>query len=142
MRARTVRIAALIWLIALLPATLSALLHPRRPAWRASALAQGEVDLAQVRAWPEPPLWIDARSRTAFEQEHIPGALLLNEDEWDGLFERVLAAWRPPMRIVVYCDSRECQASKHVAERLRGDFAMPDVFVLHGGWSTWKNGGT
>ena len=137
---RTLRAVAAIWLLAIAPALLSGWIHPRRPAWNVDTLAAGEVSLAQVRNWRTAPLWIDARPRVDYEADHIPGALLLNEDEWDGLMAGVLAKWHPPVRIVVYCDSRECQASTHVAERLREDFRMSNVFVLHGGWSAWQEG--
>ena len=51
----------------------------------------------------------------------------------------IFLALQPGWSIVVYCDSRECQASKHVAERLRGEeYQFDNVYVLHGGWEVWQ----
>ena len=64
-------------------------------------------------------LWLDARTAEAYEADHMPGALLLNEDDWEALIEPVFMAWEPgppEMRVVNYCDGRACQS---VAENLR-----------------------
>jgi hypothetical protein len=42
------------------------------------------------------------------------------------------------MEIVVFCGSAACDASHHVAERLRNEAGLPDVWVLTGGWESWK----
>jgi len=127
----------LLLLLALIPATLSALLHPRRPAWTQQELGPGELLLSDVAVWRDAPLWIDARTRAKFEQARIPGAVLLNEDQWDELLPGVLAAWKPDQSIVVYCDDRLCDSSHAVAARLREAGVSP-VFVLKGGWEAWK----
>lgn len=130
--------AGLLVLLALIPAWGAALFHPQRLGWNPEAPRQGEVVLAEVVAWKERPLWIDARARSAYEQDHIPGAILLNEDEWDSLAKDVFDAWTPGQPVVVYCDSRQCQSSHEVADRLRESGLSP-VYVLQGGWETWKN---
>lgn len=135
------RQGAALWAIALVPAILAALFHPRRALWNPDTLSEGEVSLEQALAWGESAIWLDARSRSDYEAAHVPGALLLNEDEWHELLEDfiMLESERPGAPIVVYCDSRECGASKDVAERLRGEeFRFQNVHVLHGGWKAWR----
>ena len=132
-----VRQAVLILLVALVPAGVTAVVHPRRPPWSGETLAPGEEKLKTVLSWGSSALWLDARSRRAYEAEHVPGALLLNLEEWDSLFPRFLDQWSPDRRIVVYCDSKSCEMSHEVAARLeRSGFSS--VYVLKGGWEEWK----
>ncbi|MDR2513285.1 MAG: rhodanese-like domain-containing protein [Puniceicoccales bacterium] len=81
------------------------------------------------------PLWIDARGEGDFSRGHVPGALLLNEDNWSQAIVGVLEAWSPGRPIVVYCGSSKCSASHAVARRLRGEeYQLEPVHVLRGGW--------
>lgn len=123
-------------LLAALAAIPSALLHPRQPSWEEDALEPGEVRLQTALHW-ENVVWLDARSRADYEEEHIPNALLLNEDEWEALFFDFLGNWDPDQKIVVYCSGSRCQASTQVAARLRAELGTDEVYVLKGGWSEW-----
>ena len=116
-------------------------LNPRTPSWSPDKLGEGEVSLEIVDAWSAPVLWIDARSAEAYDEEHIPGAILLNMDRFDELLPRLFDAWEGSETLVVYCDSRQCGASEAVADRLREDLGMEEVFVLKGGWESWKERG-
>lgn len=135
MIARVARQLAVLLGLALLPALVSGALqlqwHPSEP------LAPGEVHLATAQMWGDQMQWVDARSRAKFEHAHIPGALLLNEDEWDALIAPFLDAWDPDKTIVVYCDGGGCEASHKVAERIRADLKIGNVYVLKGGWGAW-----
>ncbi|MBV8532949.1 MAG: rhodanese-like domain-containing protein [Verrucomicrobia bacterium] len=135
---RALRQALLILLAALIPAGLTAAFHPRRPAWSEDTLLPGEVKLQTVLAWGSDVLWIDARSLKEYEAEHVPGAILLNLEDWEQLFPRFLDRWRPEEKIVVYCSSTSCELSHEVAERLKTNGISP-VYVLKGGWEAWKN---
>lgn len=99
-------------------------------------IEEGEILLADALAL-DSKTWVDARGRTAYEEDHIPEALLLNEDNWDDLFEQFIVSWDGISTIVVYCDSRTCAASKGVAERLKTSLGLEEVWVLKGGWETW-----
>lgn len=137
---RALREAALLVILALIPATISGVLQLKvRSDLKPPTKAVGEVSLEEVRAWKE-VLWVDARSREAYEAEHIPGALLLNAAEWDDLLVPLFDRWNPDVPIVVYCDSASCDASQRVAERLRDEVGLEHVHVLKGGWSAWKEG--
>lgn len=123
--------------LAFLPAIAQALYYGGTVSWNAPAVAKDEVELAQAQSWGDSVLWVDARPEAQFEQEHVPNALLLNEDRWSELLPPMLAAWSPDKRVVVYCSSQSCAASHEVARRLRDEAGLPNVFVLHGGWETW-----
>lgn len=131
------RHALFLCVVALFPALGTALLHPKRPNWNPETLKKGEVLLATVSGWKQQVLWVDARSRKDYENSHIPNALLLNEDEWDTLLPRALDVWVPGSLTVVYCNSRQCQASRHIAERLR-EAGLDPVYILKGGWEGWR----
>ena len=135
---RALRQALLILLAALIPAGLTGAFHPRRPAWSEDTLLPGEVKLQTVLAWGSDVLWIDARSLKEYEAEHVPGAILLNLEDWEQLFPRFVDQWRPEQKVVVYCSSTSCELSHEVAERLKTNGISP-VYVLKGGWEAWKN---
>lgn len=126
-----------IGLLAVLPALAAAVLHPKRPAWSRETLAADEITLATATAMPG-VVWVDARSAAAFATEHIPGAFSLNEDKWNLL--PLALGFQPAQPIVVYCDSVECNASRQVAGRLRKELGAKKVWVLKGGWQSWKAG--
>jgi rhodanese-related sulfurtransferase len=84
-----------------------------------------------------PPLWIDARTAPEYEGGHVPGARLLNPENWSESVPGVLQAWEPGRCAVVYCGTPGGQASREVAERLRA-FQLGPVFVLQGGWKAWN----
>lgn len=128
----------IICLLTLIPALGSALFHPKRPSWNPNELRSGEILLTTVLSWEKKPLWIDARSRKLYEAEHVPEAILLNEDEWDALLPVALTAWQPDQPVVIYCDSALCQASQKVAERLR-EAGLKPVYVLKNGWEAWRS---
>lgn len=89
----------------------------------------------------EGSLWLDARSRSAYEQEHLEGALLLNEDEWEAGIEALLHVWSPDQALIVYCDGGGCAASREVALRLQEEFGMEPAYWLMDGWDALKGAG-
>jgi len=133
----TVRQAFLILLAALVPASLTAAFHPRRPPWSQEILEPGEETLPTILSWGENTFWVDARAADEYAKEHIPGAILLNLEDWDKLFPKFLDRWSPGKKVVVYCSASTCELSREVAERLRTSGISP-VFVLKGGWEAFK----
>jgi len=104
------------------------------------ALQEGEIRLPDVLSSRNPVLWIDARSEKEYASGRIPGALLLNEENWDHLLPSILGAWTPGQTIVVYCSSHSCQTSRRVADRLRAEVDLPGILILKGGWEAWLAG--
>ena len=137
MKLSLVRQAAVIAAVALLPTAGEAIYFRNNISWR-SAIAPSEmVTVDQARAWGDSAMWVDARPDDEFAHDHVPGALSLNEDRWNDLLPQFLAVWSPGKKIVVYCSSLSCNASREVARRLRKEAQLSDVFVLEGGWEAW-----
>ena len=111
-------------------------LHPQLPAWDPMELEEGEILLQDALALPE-VTWIDARPEEAYASDHIHQAVLLNEDDWDRLFEAFILQWTGDSTLVVYCDNRNCSASKSVAARLQEALGIDSIYILKGGWQSW-----
>ena len=133
------RQALILVALAFLPAIGQAIYFRDKVSWRLPVPASEMVTVVQARAWGENAIWIDARPDEEFARDHVPGALSLNEDRWNELLPQFLAVWSPEKKIVVYCSSQSCNASREVAHRLRNQAQPPmqNVFVLEGGWEEW-----
>jgi rhodanese-related sulfurtransferase len=131
------RQALILVALAFLPGIGQALYFRDKVSWQSPIPASEIVTLAQARAWGRNALWVDARPDVEFERDHIPAAVLLNEDRWNELLPQFLVTWSPEKRVVVYCSSQSCNASREVARRLRDEAQLKNVFVLQGGWEEW-----
>lgn len=89
-----------------------------------------------VQAAPNDALWIDARSEADFAREHVPGAMNLNETNWEDALMRLFEVWQPPRPIVVYC-SNGCPAGAKIAAKLL-NLGIEPVQVFEGGFEKWK----
>jgi len=123
--------------LALVPAIGQAIYFRNKVSWQSPLPASEIVTLTQARAWGENAIWVDARPDEEFAHDHVPGAILLNEDHWNDLVGPFLATWSPDKKVVVYCSSQSCNASREVARRLRDEAQLKNVFVLEGGWEEW-----
>jgi len=132
-----VRQALILVALAFLPGIGQAIYFRDKVFWQSPIPASEMVTVAQARAWGGNAIWVDARPDVEFEREHVTGAVLLNEDRWNELLPQFLAAWSPEKRVVVYCSSQSCNASREVARRLRDEAQLKNVFVLKGGWEEW-----
>ncbi len=137
--------AGLIASLAAAAGVASAIFHPLKPAWyevkSATELRWG-ITIKGVRdlmALGE-VVWIDARSRAKYDEEHLPGAILLNPEEWGELMfsnqDALQAVLDRP--VIVYCDGESCVRSGDVAERLRDLMGLDPVYVLQGEWRELK----
>jgi len=132
-----VRQALILAALALVPGFGEAIYFRDKISWQSPVPASEMVTVAQARAWGDNAIWIDARPDAEFASDHVPGAVSLNEDRWNELLPQVLAVWSPEKKVVVYCSSLSCNASREVARRLRKEAQLPNVFVLKGGWEEW-----
>jgi len=123
--------------LALVPGLGQAIYFRDKISWQSSVPASEMVTVAQARAWGETAIWVDARPDDEFARDHVPGALSLNEDRWNELLPQFLAAWSQEKKVVIYCSSQSCNASREVARRLRNEAQLKNVFVLEGGWEEW-----
>jgi len=133
------RSVILYFILPILCGFLSMGFHPSKAHWQAPDPSEGEVTLAQTIEWSPQLLWIDARDSAVFESNHIPDAISLNHENFEDQLPVVLDNWQPGMRVVVYCDTQLCDASHSIADRLKQEVGLPDVWVLYGGWTAWKS---
>jgi rhodanese-related sulfurtransferase len=84
-------------------------------------------------------LFLDARGVAFYEMGHIPGALPLPEEDFDGSFAKLEDTLRRRFDIVVYCSGYGCEASHIVARKLR-DRGV-EAAILHEGWPAWTDAG-
>ncbi|CAA6692027.1 MULTISPECIES: rhodanese-like domain-containing protein [unclassified Lentimonas] len=104
--------------------------------WAEPELAPGEIQLADARALDV--LWVDARSEAEFIADHIPEAVLLQEDNWETGIVELMGAWLiNPRTIIVYCGSESCGTSQRIADRLRETLPDAEIYSLKGGWDAW-----
>jgi rhodanese-related sulfurtransferase len=129
--------AVLLVLLAFVPAIGQAIYFRDKVSWQTPVPASEMVTVAQAREWGDNATWIDARPAEEFAQDHVPGAMLLNEDHWNELLPQFLVLWSPEKKIVVYCSTQNCNASREIAHRLRNEAQLKNVFVLEGGWEAW-----
>lgn len=137
MKLSLTRQALVLVALSLLPAAGEAIYFRGKISWRSAIPPSELVTVAQARAWGENVIWVDARPDEEFARDHVSGALSLNEDRWNELLPQFLAAWSPGKKVVVYCSAESCDLAREVAERLRKEAQISDVFVLEGGWEAW-----
>ena len=137
MRSSLIRQVLILAALALTPGLGEAVYFRQRISWQSSIPPSELVTVDQARTWAGNVIWVDARPDEEFARDHVPGALSLNEDRWNELLPQFLAVWSPGKKVVVYCSSLSCNASREVARRLRKEAQLSDVFVLEGGWEAW-----
>lgn len=116
--------------------------HPRAPALYLvqEPLRNDEVSMQLIQErWQGKVLWIDARIQEQYDAEHIPGAVLLNEQHFEeqlfGLLDTLQSNTKP---IIIYCNAAKCEASRKILERLKQTLPIENAFVLKGGWNAWQ----
>jgi rhodanese-related sulfurtransferase len=129
--------ALLLTFLAVLPAVGEALYFRHKVSWVSRIPPSEIVDLDLVRSWGATVTWVDARPDQEYQQDHIPGAISLNEDRWNELLPPFLGQWSPEKKVVIYCSTKSCNLAGDVARRLRQEAQLKNVFVLQGGWEEW-----
>lgn len=132
-----IRQALILIALAFLPALGEAIYFGNKVPWQSRLSASEIVTVDQARSWGNSVTWVDARLSDEFERDHVPGAILLNEDSWNELLPQFLGQWSPEKKVVVYCSAQSCNAATEVARRLREEAGLKNIFVLQGGWEEW-----
>ncbi len=127
---KSIREAFIIFAIAALCGVTAFLAHPEAPSFHGDELELELEDVLQL----EDVFWVDARADEDFEEDHLDGALSLNEERWEEQIVYFLEAWNPDAATIVYCSSQACLRSHEVAKRLRDELGAENIFVLKGGW--------
>ena len=100
-------------------------------------LEAGEIHLADAQTLKA--IWVDARRIKEFEESHLPGALFIDESDWDTGLLKLMNIWLiQPRPIVIYCKSEGCDMSKRIAERLRKSLPEAEIYSLKGGSAGWQ----
>ena len=137
-----IRQAILILIFSLLGAGATHLFHPRAPKWgmEEGPLEDDEVNVAAIQErWKDNVMWVDARVTSEFTKGHVPGALSLNEQNFDQvLFDNMQTFQNLKRPLVIYCDSEKCDASRKIREELLKRMPLENVFILKGGWQAWN----
>lgn len=131
----------LIAVLSLIAGLLTLAVHPRAPNWDPWNPEEGAWSIDDALAADSPILWIDARSEEEYFTGHIPGAILVNEDDWESGLGRLFEVWEPEQVLVVYCGAEACMSSRVVMRRLREDLQEDKIYYLEGGWSVWRAAG-
>ncbi|HZE13177.1 MAG TPA: rhodanese-like domain-containing protein [Chthoniobacterales bacterium] len=134
------RQSALLVALALLPAAIQTFYLREKIPWQSRVAESDFVEVDTARGWGANVIWIDARPTNEFEQDHVPGAVSLNEDRWgEGLSQFLATQWSPEKKIVVYCSAASCNLAEDVARRLREEAKLPnEIRILKGGWEAWQ----
>ncbi len=117
--------------------------HPQAPAWYLvdEPPREDEVTLADLGD-AKAVLWLDARPREQFAEGRIPGARLLNEQEFDQqLFELLETLQTNTLPVVIYCAGQRCEASRKIKDQLLETLPLENVRILKGGWQSWVEAG-
>jgi rhodanese-related sulfurtransferase len=104
---------------------------------------RGNVEIGveeAIRLSREKALFLDARPAEAYAERHILGAHSLPEDQTEARMEEVLAMAERHKRVVVYCQSMDCDEAHLLAKALR-EAGVKDVFVFAGGLKEWEEAG-
>jgi len=108
-----------------------------------ATLKPDEVCLENVPATEE-VVWVDARKRSDWEKNGVPGSMLWNLDETEDMqaFEaEAVARIASNPRVIVYCGDENCGVSRQVAERIRALDLGARISVLRGGWRALSEAG-
>lgn len=109
--------------------------NPHRPDL---SLKEGEASLADLKRIKEPLMIVDARPAAEYAKGHIKGAFNLPEAQFDARLRAFLDEWTPEASILVYCNVGQCNSSRIIADRLKKECGMHNVFVLKDDWKKWK----
>ncbi len=134
---KSIREAFIICAIATICGVMAFFVHPEAPSFHGDDLELELEDVLQLAA----VFWVDARADEDFLEDHLDGALSLNEERWEEQIVYFLEAWNPDVATIVYCSSQACLRSHEVAKRLRDELGAENVFVLKGGWERLMEAG-
>ncbi|MCM8532864.1 MAG: rhodanese-like domain-containing protein [Lentisphaeraceae bacterium] len=95
------------------------------------------VDIEAALTFKE-VLWLDARSKSKYEKEHVPEALFVSFADWEASLAKIFENYSDEQVIVVYCNE-DCSTSKNIASQLRQELGNEQVYYLIGGFDAWQS---
>lgn len=103
------------------------------------SLNSDEITLSQINRLPKNLVIVDARKSQDFKKGHVENAVNLSEEKFDAQLGEFLDIWTPDATVLVYCDFGRCNSSRAIADKLRHECQIENVFVLKDDWTKWKN---
>lgn len=94
-------------------------------------------DLKRLLDQNQDLILLNVLSRKEFETEHIPGSHNIPKDEQNFVQQVEKLAGSKDRHIVVYCASKDCQASPTAAKKLT-EAGFKNVTDFEGGMAEWK----
>jgi rhodanese-related sulfurtransferase len=85
-------------------------------------------------------LMVNVLSSASFSDKHIPGSINISVNNSDFVNRVSTVAGSNDRKIVVYCGSRECDAS-HTAANLLEKAGFSNVLRYEGGLADWEKAG-
>jgi len=85
-------------------------------------------------------IFLDVRRAKLFAAGHVAGALNLPAEEFTKRFAEFAPMLPRETEILIYCDSKHCELSRQVADRL-GQLSYRGVKIFYHGWDEWKQRG-
>ena len=102
------------------------------------SLKPDELTIPMTSRLPANLIIVDARNEKEFAAGHIENAINLSEEKFDTQLGAFLDVWNPDSAILVYCSSSGCNSSRSIAERLKNECQIMNVFILKDDWTKWK----
>ena len=128
-------IILLIFIASCVFAAVNFAINPHKPDL---SLKPDEITLSQKERLPRNLIIVDARNKRDFTKGHIKGAVNLSEEKFDSQLGDFLNVWTPGSTILVYCNVGQCNSSRAVADRLKNECQIKNVFVLKDDWRKWE----
>jgi len=82
---------------------------------------------------------VDARTRSAFDAGHIPGAVSLPFKDFASEIQAFMAAYPLATPLAIYCANANCGTSSQLATTLTRIYKFENVRYLPGGYQEWRN---
>jgi rhodanese-related sulfurtransferase len=96
------------------------------------------IDLTEARLFVESGgRIIDARTKEAYEEGHIPGAILFDYYQLGTYCDRVLPLLSREEIIMIYCSELTCEDSELLAKELYS-FGYRNLLLFKGGFAEWQ----
>ena len=84
-------------------------------------------------------VFVDARSKEAYDEGHIKGAVRCDPYQVHENLDCVLDQAQAAEKVIVYCNGDNCEDSVFMCRELRAaDVPCEAIFIYPGGWTEWE----
>jgi 3-mercaptopyruvate sulfurtransferase SseA len=87
-------------------------------------------------------VFVDARSKEAYEEGHIKGAIRCDPYDVHESIDCILEKAQNAEKIIVYCNGYDCEDSAYTCrELLAAGLPCEAIHIYPGGWTEWEENG-